>query len=445
MRGVRGCGINERALVMQSELNRKKRFSAWRVACIALVIFAALAGRLFFAFERGPLAGDEITYMRCVDIILSGRGFVIPAFGLEFRLYVAPAYPVFLIPFRAAFDLATLPRAVGIAQAILSLGTAALVYVTARRLGGRLAGGAAAFAVLFHPYLAFFGSRVLTETLSLFLFALFLSLYLDRNAGPYKLGAAGAVMAMATLTRPVFLYLGILACVCLLFRRRDEPWRKRVINAGVAAAALVVVLAPWTARNFALSGRLIPVTDVSGRVLYQGNKALAAEEVCPRPEALIRTEAFRNRVAPIADDPVAVELAFQDLTKEKAMRAIADHKREFLLLSLRRFGRTFSLHPNLAYGAKPVPGIRFALPAVSAFTVLLYVAAAVGFFTAPGRLPKLFLPLACLVNTAMHALLISLLRYRLPTDLVFALVAGLGVAFLWEKARRRRPAAGGGR
>ncbi|NIT35617.1 MAG: hypothetical protein GTN49_03815 [candidate division Zixibacteria bacterium] len=381
--------------------------------------------------------------MRYADNILSGRGFVTLAFGLKFRLYVAPAYPVFLVPFRAVFDLATLPRAVGIAQAILGLGTAALIYLAARRLGGRVAGGVAAFAVLFHPYMAFFGSRVLTETLSIFLFALFLSLYLDENAGPYKLGAAGAVMALAALTRAVFLYLGILACVCLLFRKRGEPWRKRVINAGVAAGALVVVLAPWTVRNFALSGRLIPVTDVSGRILYQGNRDLAEEDY-PLPDKLIQTEAFRKRVAPFADDPVAVELAFQDATKEKAMRAIAGNKREFLLLSLRRLGRTFSLHPNLAEGAEPVPGVGFVIPAVSVFTVLLYVAAAVGFFAAPGRLSKLFLPLASIVNTGIHALLISLLRYRLPTDLILTLVAGLGVAFLWERVRRRERTADGG-
>jgi 4-amino-4-deoxy-L-arabinose transferase-like glycosyltransferase len=430
---------------MRWNLNNDRRFATWRAALIGLVIFAALAGRLFFAFHRGPLVADEITYVRCAENVLQGRGFVIPAFGLEFRLYVAPAYPVFLIPFRAAFDAAALPRAVGIAQAILGMGTAALIYFTARRLGGRLAGAVAASAVLFHPYLAFFGSRVITETLSLFLFALFLSLYLDRNAGPYKLGAAGAVIALATLTRPVFLYLGILACACLLFRKPDEPWRKRVINAGVAAAALVAVLAPWTARNFALSGRLIPVTDVSGRVLYQGNSALAAEEVRPLPETLIRSEAFRERVAPFADDPVAVELAFQDLTKEKAMRAIADHKREFLLLSLRRFGHMFVLRPTLAPRVRGLPRNEFVLVLVTAFSILLYAAAAVGFFTAPGRLSKLFLPLACIFNTGMHAVLISLLRYRLPTDLIFTLVAGFGVAFLWEKTKLRRLAAGGGR
>jgi hypothetical protein len=80
---------------------------------------------------------------------------------------------------------------------------------------------------------------------------------------------------------------------------------------------------------------------------------------------------------------------------------------------------------------------------VTTFSILLYAAAAVGFFAVPGRLPKFFLPFACLLNLSLHSLSISLLRYRLPTDLLLALVAGFGVVFIWEKARRRGRAEGG--
>jgi hypothetical protein len=382
-----------------------------------------------------------------VDNILAGRGFLVPVFGLEFRFYVAPAYPVFLIPFRAVSDVATLPQLVGIVQAILGIGTAALIFITARRLGGRVAGFVAGAAVLFHPYLAFFGSRLITETLAVFLFALFLSLYLDRNAGPFKLGVSGAVLGVAALTRPVFLYIGILACICLLFRLKGEPWRRRALNAGVTAATLIIILAPWTIRNYALSGRLIPVAEISGRIMYQGNKRLITEGVPLGPVKLLRTERFRSRIATFAGDPVAVELTFQDFLREKALRAIRENKKEFLLLSARRFGHMLILRPTLSGNARAVPGGKFATALVTAFSVLLYVAAAVGFFTAPGRLPKLFLPLACLLNTGIHSLTISLLRYRLPVDLIFTLVAGFGVAALWRVGAgiraKARPRPGG--
>jgi len=437
LRGVRGYVNNVNVLVRDRELGTGNPFAAWRGICIALVIIGALAGRLFFALDRGPLVADEITYARCAENVLSGRGFVIPAFGLELRLFLPPAYPVFLIPFRAAFDVGALPRAVGVAQAFLSLATAALVYLTARRLGGRLAGAVAGLAALFHPYMAFFAGRVLTETLSLFLLAAFLALYLERDAGPYRLGGAGATLALATLTRPVFLYFAALACVCLLFRRREEPWRKRALNAGAMAVAFVVVLAPWTARNYALSGRLIPVADISGRILYQGNNSLAPEGAYPSPATLIPSEEFRRRVVAGGDSPVAAELAFQDYTREKALRAISDNKKGFVVLSLGRLGHMFSLYPAVAEGTGPVLYTALARPVVSTFFVLLYVAAAIGFFAAPGRLPKLFLPLACLINLGIHSLTISLLRYRLPMDLVFAVVAGFGIKFIWEKTRLR--------
>jgi 4-amino-4-deoxy-L-arabinose transferase-like glycosyltransferase len=323
------------------------------------------------------------------------------------------------------------------------LGTAALIYLAARRLGGRGAGAAAAFTVLLHPYFAFYASRVLTETLALFFLAIFLTFYLDRTAGPLKLGSAGAALALAALGRPVFLYLGALAGICLLLRARGEPWRKRLAHAGALAGAFVVVLTPWTARNFALSGRVIPVTEISGRILYQGNRVLITEEEPPRPKTLIRGEEFRARVAPFANEPVAVELAFQDLLREKALRAISEHPTEFFLLSLRRFGHMFILRPTLAPGVRGRPSSEFVQAGVTTFSILLYAAAAVGFFAVPGRLPKFFLPFACLLNLSLHSLSISLLRYRLPTDLLLALVAGFGVVFIWEKARRRGRAEGG--
>jgi len=440
LRAVPGYVNNVNVRVVKRESSSGKRVAAGRSICIALVVLAvaaALAARLFFAFDRGPLVADEVTYARCAENVLSGRGFVNPAFGLQLRLFLPPAYPVFLLPFRAAFDAGAFPPAVGVAQALLGLATAALAYLTARRLGGRIAGAAAGLAGLLHPYLAFFAGRVLTETLSLFLLAVFLWLYLERDGGPYRLAGAGAALALAALTRPVFLYVAALACVCLLFRRADERWRRRLLNVGAMAAAFVVVLAPWTARNYALSGRFIPAAYNSGRVLYQGNNSLGPEGALPPPREFMQSEEFRRRVAAGGDSPVAAELAFQDYTRENALRAISDNKKEFVTLSLGRLAHTFALFPTLGEDAGPVPGGSLAGPVVGTFFVLLYVAAAVGFFAVPGRLPKLFLPLACLVNLGIHAVTISLLRYRLPIDLILTLAAGFGIKFIWEKARRR--------
>jgi 4-amino-4-deoxy-L-arabinose transferase-like glycosyltransferase len=98
-----------------------------------LVIIAALAPRLFFTFKRGPIAVDEITYVRCAENVLTGQGFVAPVLGFDFRFFLPPGFPTFLVPFLEAFGVASIHRWVGIVQAALSVATAGLLFATARR------------------------------------------------------------------------------------------------------------------------------------------------------------------------------------------------------------------------------------------------------------------------------------------------------------------------
>ncbi|MGD8719831.1 MAG: glycosyltransferase family 39 protein [Candidatus Zixiibacteriota bacterium] len=424
---------------MSRKISGEQRASTGRVVVVASVIIAALAARLFFTFKRGPIACDEITYVRCAENVLAGRGFVAPILGFDFRFFLPPAFPAFLIPFLKTFGEASIHRWVGITQAALSVATAGLLFATARRLAGNVAGALTALAFAFHPYIIFYSSRVLTETLALTFFGLFLFFYLDEDAGPGRLAGAFAALGLAALTRPVFTYVGVVAALFLLIRKRGERPGRRFVNLAAAGAVFAIVLAPWAIRNTALAGRPILITHSAGKILYEGNVKLSPYADRIAVKDLGYTEEFRALAAPLSRDPVALELAFQAYAMEKARGLITGDKAGYARLCGKRAVNMFSLSPNLTGETeKKNPLFAASRPGITVFTLCLYAAALIGFVATPGRQVRLFLPLAGAVVIAIHATTISLLRYRLPVDLILTLAAGPGVAFIVSKIRARR-------
>jgi len=409
----------------------KTRARAWGLALAALVVVLAVAARLWLLGRRGPAALDELTYLRCAESVLAGRGFVVPIFGLDFSLFVPPGYPVLLIPFQALFGYDVVHVPVVLAQALLSLLTAGLLYVTARRLAGRLAGFVAGAAFALHPYVTFYSNRLLTETLALFLFGAFLFYYLDPNQRKAKTAAAFALLGLAALTRPIFAFVGAAAAACLLLGRQEGGRRQRLAHVAVAVGAFAVVVAPWAIRNTARAGRPVLITYASGKLLYEGNYTLSREADPPSARKLRKTEEFRTLEARHAGEAVALELAYQDLAGRRAREIIAADKTGFLRLSAQRLGHFFALYPTLRERiAAHNPVFVRAYPLVGAYTLSLYVLALAGLGGTPGVRFRVFIPAAAAVTAGIHCVTISLLRYRLPVDLLLTLAAGAGVAYV---------------
>jgi hypothetical protein len=118
-----------------------------------------------------------------------------------------------------------------------------LVGVAGRLLGGDRLGLTAAAIAAVYPMLWLADGSLMSETTYGFLItACLISALAYRRAPSARLAAAlGALIALAALTRGEGLALLVLLAVPLTWRR----WR----HLAVIAAAVVVVLAPWTIRN----------------------------------------------------------------------------------------------------------------------------------------------------------------------------------------------------
>ena len=78
----------------------------------------------------------------------------------------------------------------------------------------------------------------------------------DRRA---PMALAGVVWGLATLVRPVTLLLPPFVFVLLLLRRPRSGLRSVGVATIVFCLAMAAAIAPWTARNWAVSGRFVPV------------------------------------------------------------------------------------------------------------------------------------------------------------------------------------------
>ena len=202
--------------------------------------------------------------------------------GHEPILLRPPGYPAFIagvlrlatrVPPRLTPSYTEIAIAITcVAQAVLLAATAALLFAWLR---GRVGDGPAFAAALLYglnPYSLVLPGLLHYDLLHLFLLvagcaALDLALLrAPRTLAP--LAAAGALWGLAALVRPVTLPLPLFVLVMVLAR----GLRGRRAAAAVLAfsLAMAAVIAPWTVRNFRLTGRLIPV-NVQGWAAVWGS------------------------------------------------------------------------------------------------------------------------------------------------------------------------------
>jgi hypothetical protein len=191
-----------------------------------------------------------------------------------------PGYPAFVagllrlttrvpVPPTASYHLAAI-AVVCAAQAVLLAATATMLFAWLRPRVGDAIAFAAALVFGLNPYSLVLPGLLHYSVLHQFLLvagSLALERALERSETSLRpLAAAGALWGLAALVRPVTLPLP--ALVVLMILARGLRGRRAAKAALVFAAAMAAVIAPWTARNFRLTGRLAPVNVQAWSVLW---------------------------------------------------------------------------------------------------------------------------------------------------------------------------------
>jgi 4-amino-4-deoxy-L-arabinose transferase-like glycosyltransferase len=237
-------------------------------ALLLFVVLPALqqASPTTYQADRFPDWYDQLALS-----IAEGRGYRFSADTAETMLRT-PGWPLVLAGLFSFVGYGLVP--VQIFNVLCSIGTAGLTFRLAARISGhRLLGLVAALLVFLHPAILIADSRGGVESFFTLLLTLFLTLlYRVLKTDSLKEWLlAGGVLGGILLVKSTAALLVPCAFVCHVLQK---PSRAGTARAFVATAALslgaAVVLSPWIARNYRLSGEFVPTMTVSSMVSWMG-------------------------------------------------------------------------------------------------------------------------------------------------------------------------------
>jgi 4-amino-4-deoxy-L-arabinose transferase-like glycosyltransferase len=249
---------------------RTRGFGFWLGAIAALGGAIRLAQTLLVAHWPPGIFNDEAYYATMGQLIAHGHGFIRPA---EFfshpsvSLPTAERAPLFSV-LLAGLDKIGLDGGDGRVLGVLTGGCAIIaVGLLGRRLAGARAGLIAAGIAALYPTLIAADGALMTESLygALAGFALVAAYRLADRPSAGRAVVLGALVGLAALSRGEGLLLLPLLLVPLLRRPRG------LRAAAVALLAFVVVLTPWTVRNWIEFDRPVLVATEGGETLAGAN------------------------------------------------------------------------------------------------------------------------------------------------------------------------------
>lgn len=218
------------------------------------------------------LAGDEIFYDEQARFAADGRWFwsTTPSGIPHESLWKPPGYSAWLGA--AYWLLGSDPDRALFAQSFIGPVTIALTWLLGRRLFNPTVGVVAAAVVAVYPFAWQFDVRLYSESIATPLTLLFLLVILERVPTPRRAALAGVLIGAGLLIRPS---TAMLVPTLLVAWWVTAGFRRSAVMTAVAVGAAILVVAPWTYRNYAVEGGFVPVSvqDAAGYGTFNDDAA----------------------------------------------------------------------------------------------------------------------------------------------------------------------------
>ncbi len=429
----------------------------WYLRHVDLLVFVlALVGRLAWIVTRDDTLGwiDERQFIDIARHLSAGEGYVSDSFRAN------PVLPAFVsVVFRLCGPSLLYPR---IGQAVLGSLTCVLIGRIGRRAGGERAGLVAGLLSALYPAHVYLSGVFYVDVVLTFLSAV-LVLFLMRAGTHGRLGdvvGAGVALGLVALTRALYLAFLPVPCVLWLWAGRRQPLQA-IVRCALFVAFTLLTIVPWTLRNHAVYGRVVPVSTGFGTKLWEGNNPAARGDADDRDLRWTRgdwnarlaslpaaeQEALRLRYAQVTrdvqarrergdDDYLAMDPVLLPIALEY-MRANPGHTAwrygQKLLTLYSPFTRTWTENPDASVRNQWLAALTF-YPLLA----LAVIGAAMGI-----RRRAPLGPVVALIATISltYAILNTCTRFRLPLDPFFAVLAALPLVWAWDRIDAR-PRAG---
>ena len=422
------------------------------------ILLLALVVRYATAWYLRPVpTSDFKIYWDIAMGLAEGRGYVIGGVPSAFRPI---GYPLLLSLVIRLFG----PHwwyAV-LVQVLMSTAIVAATYWFTRRLFGTSAGLAAAALTALMPDHVLWSTVLNSEIPAILCTLLAVTLWIPArpaSALPFPsvwvLLASGVLLGLASLTRPVMLPVPALyffyAWLTTRTREGGQPgrpfwrpvaWRPVVAGTFVLTLGMVLVVGPWTVRNYVTLGALVPVSTNGGVNLWQGNNPNATGGFYWSDDPAV------NPLLRVSD-----EVEQDRLGRRLALQWIREHPWDFLRLGFIKWGwlltdvRTAVLF-TLQQASRPIPPLLVPLSILilkmGLYSLLALTLAGIRMWWLAGRpgssgrylnrartsVPVLFLAFML----ALHFVFPGWDRFRFPFTPFMLALAGLAVT-TWGRRR----------
>jgi 4-amino-4-deoxy-L-arabinose transferase-like glycosyltransferase len=406
------------------------------IACAALAFRIAL---LYLSWHTGkvPDASGRYGYEagRIAESIATGKGFSSPSPLVETgpTAWLSPVYPYLVAGVFKLWGIYT-AKSHAILQLLNCFFPAATILpifaIAKRSLGGGVA-VLSSWTWVFLPTAWHMPMQYVWDTtLSALWFALLFwaTLAIRQRSELAAWAGYGALWAIGAMINASCLSVFPFFIVWLAWesQKRQVPWLPQVSSALVV---FLLGLMPWTIRNYRAFGRLIPVRNNVGIMLWHGNNSIAPglDSFAMAPY-LYRPEAdLYKRLG---------EVSYMQMKQREAIRFMRSHPSETVRLILGRLGRHWFFvtdRPNTTWSAEPLYIRIYSF--LNGLLILCCWFGAVMMLrerdsqAIPYAIVLLFYPLVYYVTA-------SLLRYRFPIDPLLTILAVHGASALqtWRHA-----------
>ena len=316
--------------------------------------------------------------------------------------------------------------AIRIFQGILLIINAFLVYkISFKIFKDEIIANISFFIMLFYPFFVFYSGLLLSETLFIhFLILAFYFVY-NYNEKEDKKSFFLAILcfAFATCTKATLTFLPPIIMAGLVFFKYYNV--KKTLKVFVVSFLLYsAFMSVWWVRNYYHLNALVFFTTSSGANLYLGNNRANKEAGIDWVEDIDKKET--RKISSIKNE-VLRNKAYSDSAKE----FILNNPLHFVKMSFKKLKRFYNPFMN-SKEYKEQPFYNY-LAFISFFPVLVFFI--LGIFVYRKKF-KYLVPIYILVLyfTAIHMVIISSLRYRLPIEPFMIVLAVATVFYFYKKA-----------
>lgn len=253
--------------------------------------------------------------------------------GVTPSAHVGPLYPAILAAFYAV--VGHRPERVLYLHIGFDIAASLFLYLVGARLFHPWIGAIAAAALFLYPAFWTYDPRIRSESLLTFLLSAWLwAMIVCRSSSRMSsFIGAGLLAGLTILCKPVTIVLAI--ALIGLFCFDTDSLRIRTARASLYLIACLLVVLPWTIRNFLVFDMVIPVSTGVGVGLWTGSDPLSRGS-WPMPQAM-ETQIWETAgITPLPYAHAMYDVSIDRLLRAKGWARITEEPVRYLRLTVSR-------------------------------------------------------------------------------------------------------------